>query len=136
MLICQNSKHVLQKLLKNYKKRNRILVHLNVVTEVKGGPCMGAEKKIETKIRKFLKNQGYKTYKIHVGQYGPRGFPDLIVVKDGVTSFLEIKDVNEFPTPIQELRIEELRNYGCIAGPVRSIADVCNFLNLRRTFYE
>ena len=96
---------------------------------------MGAEKITETAIRKNLTGLGFKTYKIHVGQYGPEGFPDLIVVKDGITSYFEVKASGESPTAIQRLRMKELRMAGCVAGPVWSLNDVMWYLK-RREYYE
>lgn len=84
----------------------------------------GAEKIIEHNIRKYLKERNYLTYKIHVGQYGPEGFPDLLIVKHGITSYLEVKVPGEVPTPIQMFRMKELRRAGCMARPVWSIAHV------------
>jgi hypothetical protein len=85
---------------------------------------MGAEKIIENSIKKFLREHGYLTFKIHVGRYGPEGFPDLLVVKQGITSYLETKKPGETPTPIQVFRMKQLRQAGCIARPVWSIAHV------------
>jgi hypothetical protein len=87
-------------------------------------PSVGAEKIIEKNIRKYLEKQGYLTYKIHVGRYGPEGFPDLLIVKGGITSYLEVKKPGETPTPIQIFRMKELRQAGCIARPVWSIEHV------------
>jgi hypothetical protein len=92
---------------------------------------MGAEKIIERKIRKHLKGLGYLTHKIHVGRYGPKGFPDLLVIKYGVTSYFEVKKLGEKPEPIQDLRLEELRGVGCVAQPVWSLADVMRILEER-----
>jgi Holliday junction resolvase len=89
---------------------------------------MGAEKIIERNIRKYLKEHGYLSYKIHVGQYGPEGFPDLLVVKAGVTSYFEVKAPGKVPEPIQILRLRELRQHGCIAKPVWSDKDVIRAL--------
>lgn len=86
---------------------------------------MGREKIIERGIRKYLKKRGYLTEKIHVGQYGPEGFPDLLVIRDGVTSYFEIKKPGEVPSPIQRHRLKELKEAGCIAAVVWSLKDVC-----------
>jgi Holliday junction resolvase len=88
----------------------------------------GAEKIIERNIRKCLKEREYLSYKIHVGQYGPEGFPDLLAVKNGVTSYFEIKQPGKEPTPIQLFRLRELRQAGCVARPVWSCADVIRIL--------
>jgi hypothetical protein len=90
---------------------------------------MGAEKVIERNIRKCLKDRNYLSYKIHVGQYGPEGFPDLLVVKHGITSYFEVKKPGETPTPIQMFRMKELRQVGCVARPVWSFVDVMRALH-------
>jgi len=84
---------------------------------------MGAEKTIETGIREYLEGLGYQTYKIHVGQYGPLGFPDLLVIKKGITSYFEVKNTGKEPEKIQQMRIRDLREAGCIVDVVRSIGD-------------
>jgi hypothetical protein len=89
---------------------------------------MGVEKIIERNIRKYLKNNGYLTHKIHVGRYGPKGFPDLLVIKYGITDYFEVKKPGEGPDPIQILRMKELHEVGCIAQPVWSLADVIRTL--------
>lgn len=40
------------------------------------------------------------------------GFPDLMLLKDGVASFVEVKRVGGKPRPLQEYRIKELRSAG------------------------
>jgi hypothetical protein len=89
---------------------------------------MGAEKIIENNIKRYLKKQGYISYKIHVGRYGPEGFPDLLVVKRGITSYLEVKKLGEEPSAIQILRMSELHRAGCIAEPVWSVKDAVQAL--------
>jgi hypothetical protein len=105
-------------------------MNLNARNEVKRRPPVGVEKRIERAIRKELESMGYKTYKIHVGQYGPNGFPDLLIIKDGITSYLEVKALDEEPADIQWLRIKELRDAGCIAQPVWSVRDALNVLKI------
>jgi len=87
-----------------------------------------SEKRIETAIRDCLENLGYLTYKIHVGKYGPKGFPDLIVVKKGITSYLEVKKDGKEPSLIQQEHIKDLREAGCIADRVRSVDDTVHAL--------
>lgn len=93
---------------------------------------MGAEKIIERNIRKRLKDLGFLTHKIHVGRYGPKGFPDLLVIRGGITSYLEVKATDETPDPIQILRMRELHRVGCIAEPVWSFMDVMQILKGRK----
>jgi hypothetical protein len=89
---------------------------------------MGAEKIIENNIKKWLRIHGYLTYKIHVGRYGPEGFPDLLVVKNGITNYFEVKAPGKVPEPIQIFRLRELRQAGCIAKPVWSEKDMIRAL--------
>lgn len=89
---------------------------------------MGAEKNIEKNIRKRLEVLGFKTYKIHVGQYGPIGFPDLLVIKNGITNYFEVKKPDEVPEDIQNYQMKVLREFGCIAEPVWSFSDVMEIL--------
>lgn len=89
---------------------------------------MGTEKNIERNIRKKLTTMGYLTHKIHIGMYGPEGFPDLLVAKDGITSYFETKAPGETPTPIQLYRLSEFRRVGCVARPVWSFEDVMQAL--------
>ena len=85
---------------------------------------MGTEKNIERNIRNNLEKLGFLTYKIHIGRYGPRGFPDLLIVRNGITSYLEVKAPGKVPAPIQVVRLAELRGAGCIAEAVQSYNDV------------
>lgn len=89
---------------------------------------MGVEKVIERNIRKRLEALKFVTYKIHVGRYGPIGFPDLLIVKDGITSYFEVKKPGEVPDPIQDYQMEILRKAGCISQPVWSFKDVMEAL--------
>ena len=89
---------------------------------------MGAEKTLERNIRKNLERLGFLTYKIHVGRYGPVGFPDLLIVRGGITSYFEVKDLGEIPKPIQKHVMSELRGAGCVAEAVQSYSDVQQIL--------
>jgi hypothetical protein len=91
---------------------------------------MGSEKIIETKVRKFLEERNFLTFKIHTGQYGPEGFPDLIVIRKGITSYLEMKGSGGAVSPIQRYMISRLSEAGCLAGVAWNIDDVCSILKL------
>lgn len=89
---------------------------------------MGVEKVTEKNIRKNLKAEGFLTQKIHVGRYGPVGFPDLLVIRGGITSYFEIKAPDKTPDHIQNYQMKELRKAGCIAEPVWSYNDIVRIL--------
>jgi hypothetical protein len=40
------------------------------------------------------------------------GIPDLLLLKDGKASFVEVKREGQKPRPLQEYRIKELRSLG------------------------
>ena len=88
----------------------------------------GPEKLIERNIRKNLEGLGFLTYKIHVGRWGPVGFPDLLIVRNGITSYFEVKDVGEVPKPIQKHVMSVLRGAGCVAEAVQSYNEVQQIL--------
>ena len=88
----------------------------------------GPEKLVERNIRRNLEGLGFLTYKIHIGRYGPIGFPDLLIVRGGITSFFEVKDLGEVPSPIQKHVMSVLRGAGCVAEAVQSYSEVQQIL--------
>ncbi len=71
---------------------------------------MKLESEIQAKIIRRYKRQGYMVVKI--GLCNLAGFPDLMLLKDGSVSFIEVKRPGSKPRPLQELRIEQLRKLG------------------------
>ncbi len=68
------------------------------------------ESAIQRKIIKRYEAEGYLAVKI--GLCSKPGFPDIMLLKDGVASFVEVKRPGEKPRPLQEFRIDELRRAG------------------------
>lgn len=68
------------------------------------------ERDIQAKIIKRYQKQGYMVVKVILTNKD--GFPDLMLLKDGRASFIEVKRPNEKPRPLQEYRIKELRENG------------------------
>lgn len=68
------------------------------------------ESEIQARIIKRYERDGYIVVKLMLTNKG--GFPDLMVLKDGVTEFIEVKRKGEKPRPLQEYRIAELRRQG------------------------
>lgn len=60
-------------------------------------------------IRKFEK-QGYMVVKLILTN--KVGIPDLLLLKDGKASFVEVKRKGQKPRPLQEYRMNELRSFG------------------------
>lgn len=73
---------------------------------------MKLESQIQRKIIERYKKQGYIVVKI--GLCNLTGFPDLMLLKDGKASFIEVKRPGETPRPLQMFRMQELRDAGFI----------------------
>ena len=93
------------------------------------------EHDIQNEIRLALSERGYCVFRINSGKVKmadgrwfdvgvPKGFSDLVAIKDGEISFLEIK--NEIGRPTTEqlnfIKVMQTR-YGCRAGIARSVED-------------
>jgi len=70
------------------------------------------EQQIQTKIKKKLQEQGYFVTKLI--KTSTNGIPDLLAIKDGKATFIEVKRQSGILSPLQELRISELKKHGCI----------------------
>lgn len=68
------------------------------------------ESKIQARIIKKLEAQGF--YVIKLMLTNKPGAPDMLVLKDGVASFIEVKRQGEELKPIQEYRRHELERFG------------------------
>lgn len=68
------------------------------------------ESKIQARIIKRLESEGYYVVKLILTS--KNGIPDLLILKDGVASFVEVKRPGEKPRSLQEYRMNELRNLG------------------------
>lgn len=68
------------------------------------------EIKIQARIIKRLEAEGYYVVKLILTN--KPGIPDLLCLKNGKASFIEVKRPEEKPRPLQEYRMNELRNLG------------------------
>lgn len=65
----------------------------------------------QTKRMKELEDQGY--YVIRLLKTNKNGIPDLLAIpKDAGVIFSEVKVKGKKPSPLQEFRMKELRNFG------------------------
>ena len=71
-----------------------------------------AEARIQKTILDYLKKSGYWTMKIVSVNKG--GIPDVYALKDGISYFIEVKDVGKKPAPLQAYRLAEIRKFGAI----------------------
>ncbi len=93
------------------------------------------EHSIQNAVRLKLSELGYAVFRINTGKFRladgrwfdvgvPKGFSDLIAVRDGKIYFLEVKTANGKASPEQVKFITVMRDqYGCTAGIVRSVDD-------------
>lgn len=70
------------------------------------------ESKIQARIIKQLESEG--CYVVKLILTNKNGIPDLLVLKDGKASFVEVKRPGEKPRPLQEYRMKELRELGFV----------------------
>lgn len=68
------------------------------------------ESRIQSRIIRRYQEEGFLVVKLILTNQN--GFPDLMLLKDGVASFIEVKRPNEKPRPLQVYRINELIKRG------------------------
>lgn len=93
------------------------------------------EHDIQNSIRLKLSELGYCVFRVNIGRFKtedgrwfdtglPKGFSDLMAVKDGKVYFLEVKTETGKASPEQLNFLAVMRDkYGCITGIVRSVDD-------------
>jgi len=69
------------------------------------------ESKIQSKIKKKLELNGFFVTKLI--KTSTNGIPDLLAVKDGKATFIEVKRPEGVLSELQKLRIKELQRFGC-----------------------
>jgi hypothetical protein len=97
------------------------------------------EHDLQNKIRLILSEMGYITFRINVGKFKlydgrwfdtglPKGFSDLIALKNGETIFIEVKIIGGRISNNQKIFIENMKNNGFKAGVVYSVDDVLKLI--------
>lgn len=93
------------------------------------------EHDIQNAVRLKLSELGYAVFRINTGKFKladgrwfdvgvPKGFSDLVAIRDGRVYFLEVKTANGKASTEQLNFIAVMRDrYGCTAGIVRSVDD-------------
>lgn len=102
-----------------------------------------SEHDIQNSIRLKLSELGYCVFRVNVGKFQlkdgrwfdtglPKGFTDLIAIKDGKISFIEVKNETGKPSSEQLNFIKQMREkYGCNAGIARSPEEAVNIVTGR-----
>lgn len=93
---------------------------------------MKSEHDVQNEIRIKLSQLGYCVFRTNTGKFKladgrwfdtglPKGFSDLIAIKDGRVYFIEVKNETGKASPEQKHFLATMRDrYGCVAGVVRS----------------
>ena len=76
---------------------------------------MAQEKRFETKIKKFLEDNGCWCVKFFANNYTKRGIPDLLCCVNGYFVAIEVKAENGKPSELQYYHCEKIRKAGGIA---------------------
>ncbi len=96
------------------------------------------EHDIQNDIRIKLSELGYCVFRVNVGRFKtedgrwfdtglPKGFSDLMAVKDGKVYFLEVKTDKGKASKEQLNFLAVMRDrYGCVTAIVRSVEDAVN----------
>ena len=87
------------------------------------------ESTLTRKIVSYLESFGCLCIKYHASQFTPAGIPDLIVIRGGVTVWLEIKTATGRLSKIQVHRHLQMRRYGSLIATVRSPEEALEFVS-------
>lgn len=93
-----------------------------------------SEHALQNLIRIELSKRGFTVFRINVGKVKlcdgryfdtglPKGFSDLLAIKDGRAYFLEVKYGKNKASPEQLNFIEQMKKKGCNGGIVYSVDD-------------
>ena len=87
-----------------------------------------SESTITKKVMDQARSMGWWTMKTFGTAYTLRGIPDVLVVRNGLAAWMEVKRPGETPTKAQEHRMRELADAGCPVCVVYSAQDARHFL--------
>lgn len=92
-------------------------------------PALELEKDIEKKIGVYAKAHGCIYFKFT--SPAARAVPDrMIITPKGVIGFLEVKRKGQKPTPLQTLKMEELRKQNCKVSWCDNVQHGVEFVDL------
>nr|DAX52571.1 MAG TPA: Nuclease [Caudoviricetes sp.] len=87
------------------------------------------EKKVENKIKKWLKDKGYWYFKVHGSIYQPSGIPDILACINGKFVAIEVKrSEGGIISTLQKAQIEMIKKNGGIAGVANSMEEFLEIL--------
>ena len=80
------------------------------------------ESLLQSKIRKKLKDAGWFVTKLI--QTSTNGIPDLLIIRNEIVIFIEIKKEDGRLSPLQQFRIEEMKSFGAIIIIAHTLTDI------------
>ncbi len=84
-----------------------------------------SEADLQRSVIKTLEGRGW--YVVKLIQTNRNGIPDLLIHRDGVTRYIEVKRPGEKPRPLQEFRHKELRKAGIDIDVITDISQLSTF---------
>ncbi len=69
--------------------------------------------KFQAKVIKEYKAKGYLVVKVI--KFSDNGWPDLLCIKGGISTWIECKEATDTLKDLQKYRIDELNKAGCVA---------------------
>jgi hypothetical protein len=83
------------------------------------------EAALQKSLIRELERRGW--YVIKLIQTSKNGIPDLLIHRDGVTRYIEVKRPGEKPRPLQEFRHKEIREAGIDIDVITDISQLSTF---------
>lgn len=78
---------------------------------------------------KHLEANGYFCIKIHGGAFQTAGLPDILAIKNGQASLIEVKQPGGKPTKLQAAMLQKLQRFGCGAGVATNLDEAMEIVN-------
>lgn len=95
------------------------------------GGLVVSEAAIQRRIQAAIRNAGGKVYKLHGGQFGVAGAPDLIGALHGRPFAIEVKRPGGKPTALQEHELKAWAEQGFAVGIATNVDEALEII--RRT---
>jgi len=84
-----------------------------------------SEAALQKSLIRELERRGW--YVVKLIQTNRNGIPDLLIHRDGVTRYIEVKRPGEKPRPLQEFRHREIREAGIDIDVITDISQLSTF---------
>ena len=98
----------------------------------------GSEQELQNAIITYLRYRHWWVMRINSGavkteaggmvKMGAKGTPDILAIKYGIATWIEVKLPGKHSTPIQKARQDELRAAGCQVFEVHSLEELGGFI--------